>query len=149
VDDRAAEFADALEGRGQVRDGEVRKGSGIAGTGSTFVDAEAQVVGVGLPPRSGRSGPWREGDPEDSEPEPPRAIGIVGWELDQWRGHGRKYGWLAVRARLLLCTSRDSGAMSRRLPDLRQEAAGLDRAAATGPARPPLVVEADGLRRWL
>ena len=82
VDDRAAEFANALECRGQVRDGEVRKGSGIAGTGSTIVDSEAQVVDVGLPPRSGRSGPWQEGDPEDSEPEPPRASGIVGWEFD-------------------------------------------------------------------
>jgi copper chaperone len=92
VDDRAAEFADALERRRQVLDGEVRKGSGIAGTGSTIVDSEAQVVGVGLPTRSGLSGPWQERDPEDSEPEPPRAIGIVGWEFDQWSGHGRKYG---------------------------------------------------------
>ena len=65
VDDRAAEFADALECRGQVRDGEVRKRSGIAGTGSTSVDSEAQVVGAGRPPRSGRSGPWREGDPDE------------------------------------------------------------------------------------
>src|SRR5688572_28315149 len=41
VDDRAAKFADALERSGQVRDGEVRKGSGIAGTGSTIVDFQA------------------------------------------------------------------------------------------------------------
>jgi hypothetical protein len=41
VDDRAAKFADALERSGQVRDGEVRKGSGIAGTGSTIVDPQA------------------------------------------------------------------------------------------------------------
>ena len=82
VDDRAAEFADALECRGQVRDGEVRKRSGIAGTGSTSVESEAQVVGVGLPPRSGRSGGVAKGDPEDSEPEPPRAIGIVGGKFD-------------------------------------------------------------------
>jgi hypothetical protein len=107
VDDRAAELADALDCRGQVRDAEVRKGSGIAGTGSTIVDSEAQVVGVGLPPRSGRSGPWREGDPEDSVPEPPGAIRIVGWEFDEWRGHRCKYGWRFVFASPLraICAS--------------------------------------------
>src|SRR5687767_13681346 len=41
VDDRAAKFADALERSGQIRDGEVRKASGIAGTGSTIVDSQA------------------------------------------------------------------------------------------------------------
>ena len=97
VDDRAAELADALERRGQVRDGEVGKGGGVAGTGSTIVDSEAQVVGVGLPPGSGRGGPWREGDPEHSVPEPPGAIGIVGREFDQWRGHATKYGALVPR----------------------------------------------------
>src|SRR6185312_17527912 len=35
MDDRASEFADEVERSGQVSDGEVRKGSGIAGTGST------------------------------------------------------------------------------------------------------------------
>jgi hypothetical protein len=29
-------------------------------------------------------------------PEPQRAIGIVGWEFDERRGHGPKYGWRSV-----------------------------------------------------
>ena len=76
MDDRAAEFADALECRGEVGDGEVGQGGGVAGARSTLVDSEAQAVGVGLPPGSGRGGPWREGHPEDSVPEPAGAIGI-------------------------------------------------------------------------
>src|SRR4051812_6084066 len=75
VDDRAAELADALECCGQVRDGEVGQGGGVARAGSTLMDSEAQAVGVGLPPGSGRGGPRREGDAEDSVPEPARAIG--------------------------------------------------------------------------
>jgi hypothetical protein len=92
VDDGAAERADAVERCGQVGDGEVRKASGVAGTRSSLVDSEAQVVGVLLPPRSGHGGPWSEGDPEDSVPEPQGAIGVVGREFDEWGGHGRKYG---------------------------------------------------------
>jgi hypothetical protein len=91
VDDGAAKLADTVKRCGQVGDGEVWKGGGIPGTRSTLVDAEAQVVGLGLPPRSGRSGPWREGDPEDSVPEPQGAFGIVGREFDEWGGHARKY----------------------------------------------------------
>jgi hypothetical protein len=87
VDDRAAELADALECRGQVGDGEVGQGGGVAGARSTLVDSEAQAVGVGLPPGSGRGGPCREGDAEDSVPEPAGSIGIVGRKLDKWRGH--------------------------------------------------------------
>ena len=33
-------------------------------------------------------------------PEPQRAIGIVGWEFDEGRGHRRKYGWRFVLALL-------------------------------------------------
>jgi hypothetical protein len=88
VDDRAAELADALECRGQVGDGEVGQGGGIAGARSTLVDSEAQAVGVSLPSGSARGGPWRERDPEDSAPKPAGAIGIVGRKLDQWCGHG-------------------------------------------------------------
>jgi hypothetical protein len=91
VDDGAAKLADTVERCGQVGDGEVWKGGGIPGTRSTLVDAEAQVVGLGLPPRSGRVGPWREGDPEDSAPEPQGTFGIVGREFDEWGGHARKY----------------------------------------------------------
>ena len=91
VDDGAAERPDAVERRGQVGDGEVRKASGVAGARSSLVDSEAQVVGVGLPPRSGRGGPWREGDPEDSVPEPQGALRIVGREFDEWGGDGGKY----------------------------------------------------------
>jgi hypothetical protein len=69
VDDRAAEFADALDRRGQVGDGEVGQAGGVAGARSPPVDSETQAVGVGLPSGSGRGGPWREGDPEDSVPE--------------------------------------------------------------------------------
>jgi len=92
VDDRAAELADAIERRRQVSDGEVRKRSGIAGTRPTTVDSEAQVVCVRLPPRSGRGGPRLEGDAEDAVPEPQGAVGIIGRELDEWRGHDAEYG---------------------------------------------------------
>jgi hypothetical protein len=83
VDDRPAQRADALERCGQVGDREVRKGGRVARARSSFVDSEAQVVGVGLPPRSGRGGPWREVDPEDPVSEPQGAFGIVGRELDE------------------------------------------------------------------
>ncbi len=83
---------DALECHGQVGDREVRKGRGVPRTEPTLVDSEAEAVGVGLPPGSGRGGPWREVNPEDFPPEPAGATGVVGWELDQWRGHGHKYG---------------------------------------------------------
>ena len=53
---------------------EVGQGSGVAGPGSTLVDSEAQAVGVGLPSGSGRGGPWRHGDAEDSVPEPEGAL---------------------------------------------------------------------------
>ena len=76
VDDRAAELADAVECRGQVSDGEVGQRCGIAGARSTLVYSQAQAVGIGLPPGPGRGGPWREGDPEDSVPEPAGAIRI-------------------------------------------------------------------------
>src|SRR5512133_3653649 len=46
VDDGAAELADAVERCGQLGDGEVWKGSGVAGAGSALVDSEAQVVGL-------------------------------------------------------------------------------------------------------
>jgi hypothetical protein len=103
VDDRAAELADAVECRGQVGDGEVGQGCGVAGARSTLVDSETQAVGVGLPPGSGSGGPWREADTEDSVPEPARAIGIVGGKLDQWDGHWTEYG---RRSRLLLLCAR-------------------------------------------
>ena len=67
------------------------------GPGPRSVDSETQAVGVGLPPRSGRGGPWREGDPEDSVPEL-RARRVRRPEIDQWRGHGREYGWRIVFA---------------------------------------------------
>jgi hypothetical protein len=89
VNDRAAELTYALECRLQIGDGEVRKGRGIARAGSTVVDSKPQAIRVGLPTRSGRRWPWREADPEDSVPELEGAIGIVGWEFDQRRGHGR------------------------------------------------------------
>jgi len=82
VDYRTAELADALECRGQVVDGEVRKGSGIARAQSTIVDSEAQAVGLRLPPGSGRGGPGREVDPEDATPEPAGTTGVIGRELD-------------------------------------------------------------------
>ena len=91
MDDRATELADAFECRGHVSHGEVGQGGGVAGARSTLVDSEAQVVGVGLPPRSGRGGPWRKGDPKDSVPEPAGANGIIGRKLNQRRGHGREY----------------------------------------------------------
>src|ERR687895_70788 len=106
VDDRAAELEDALEGRGQVGDGEVGQGGGVAGPGSTLVDSEAQTVGVGLPSGSGRGVPWRQGDAEDSVPEPAGAIGIVGRKLDQGGGHGRSM----ARRTYLSCAR--SGAVS-------------------------------------
>jgi hypothetical protein len=90
VDDRSTELTYVLERFGQVCDGEIGKASRIAGTRPTVMDAQAQVVGLGLPPRSGSGGPWREVHPEDSLPEAARAIGIVGREFDQGRGHGRE-----------------------------------------------------------
>jgi len=42
MDDRAAELADALECRGQVGDGEVGQGGGVAGARSTLVDSEPE-----------------------------------------------------------------------------------------------------------
>jgi hypothetical protein len=82
VDDRTAVLADALECRGQVVDGEVRKGSGIARARSAIVNAEAQAVGLCLPPGSGRGGPGIEVDPEDATPEPTGTPGVIGRELD-------------------------------------------------------------------
>ena len=94
MDDRAAELADALKCRGQVGGGEVGQGGGVAGARSALVDSEAQVVAVGLPPGSGRGGPWREGDPEDSVPEPASAVGIAGPETRSvaraWTEYGRR-----------------------------------------------------------
>jgi hypothetical protein len=107
MDDRAAELADAVEGRGHVGDGEVGQGGCVAGAWSTLVDSEAQVVGVGLPPGSGRGGSWRKGYPKDSVPEPAGAIGIVGRKLDQRRGHGREYDRRS-RALVLRATSRSA-----------------------------------------
>src|SRR3954465_6022694 len=93
VDDRAPELANVLECRGKVSDSEVREGSGVAGTGSTSVESEAQAAHLALPSRSGRGGPRRELNVEDAVPEPARAIGIIGREFDQGRGHAREYGW--------------------------------------------------------
>ena len=112
MDDRAAELADALECRRQIGDGEVGQGGGVAGARSALVDSEAQVVGVGLPPGSGRGGPWCEGDPEDSVPEPAGAIRILGRELDQWCGHG----WSMAGARTRYSAARR--ATGRPLPAL-------------------------------
>ena len=80
-----------------------RQGGGVAGARSTLVDSEAQAIGVGLPPGSGRGGPWREDDPDDPVPEPAGAIGIVGRKLNQWRGHGR-----SMAARTRLSSARDA-----------------------------------------
>src|SRR5918996_5548130 len=110
VDDRAAELADALEGRGQVGDGEVGQGGGVAGPGSTLVYSEAQTVGVGLPSGSGRGVPWRQGDAEDSVPEPAGAIGVVGRKLDQGGGHGRSMAAALASPLLLLLCARGDGA---------------------------------------
>jgi len=58
-------------------------------------------------PDPGRGGPRDEGGPEDSVPEPAGAIGIVGRELDQWRGHGRS---MAGGSRSLLSRASSAGA---------------------------------------
>ena len=92
MDDRPAEFGDAREGRGQVGDGEVREGCGIARAESTVMDPKAETAGVRLPPRSGRGGSGREVDVEDSGPEAASTTGVIGGELDQWCGHEHKYG---------------------------------------------------------
>ena len=92
MDDRAAELLDALECRGQVGDGEVREGSGIARTGTTLVDPEAEAVGIRFPPGSGGGRPRCKLDAEDSAPEAAGATGVVGRKLDQWRGHRQEYG---------------------------------------------------------
>jgi hypothetical protein len=89
MDDRPAQLANTLQCRGQVGDGEVRQAGGVARARPTLVDSEAQPVGVGLPPRSGHGGPRREGDAENSVPEPSGAIGIVSRKLNQWRAHER------------------------------------------------------------
>src|SRR3954453_14493664 len=60
VDDRAPELANALEGRGEVGDSEVRQGSGVAWTTTTRVDSKAQAARLGLPSRSGCGRPRRE-----------------------------------------------------------------------------------------
>jgi hypothetical protein len=57
-----------------------------------------------FPSRSGRGGSWRELDAEDAVPEPAGAIGIVGREFDQGRGHGREYG----RRSRSLCFAREA-----------------------------------------
>jgi hypothetical protein len=107
VDDGAAALADPVKRCGQVGDAEIGEGSGVTGTRSTLMDPEAQIVGVGLPPRSGCRGPRREGDPQDPMPKPQGAIGIVRRELDEWCGHERKYGqWSALASPFMSPASR-------------------------------------------
>ncbi len=97
MDDRPAEVANASECCGQVGNVEVRQGGGVARTGSPSVEPEPQRAALGLPSRSGRGGAYRELDAEDAVPEPAGAIGIVGREFDQWRGHGCEYGQRRTR----------------------------------------------------
>jgi hypothetical protein len=92
VDHRPAELTYAFERPGQVGDSEVRKGSGIPGTGTTLVNSQAEAVGVGLPPGSGPGGSRHKVNPKHSTPEALGTIGVVGRELDQGRGHEDKYG---------------------------------------------------------
>src|SRR5919112_1864088 len=114
VDDRAPELANPLKRRGQISDSEVRKGSGIAGTAPTTVDSEAQAVRLARPSRSGRGRPWRELYVENAVPEAARAIGIVGREFDQGRGHGRQYG---RRSRLVWALREEALAVPAALAD--------------------------------
>ena len=66
-------------------------------------------------PGSGGGGPGRELDPEDALPEAQRAIGVVGRELDQRRGHEPQV-WPAVRARPCFARRGAPNARSPRLP---------------------------------
>src|SRR4051794_39269199 len=77
---------------GRSATGEVRKRRGVAGARPASVEPEAEAVGLGLPSRPRVSGPRGEVDPEHAVPELAGALGVVGGELDQWRGHAREYG---------------------------------------------------------
>ena len=51
-----------------------------------LVDPEAKAVGIRLPPGSGGDRPGCELDAEDSAPDAAGTPGVIGRELDQWRG---------------------------------------------------------------
>src|SRR3954447_13198774 len=57
MDHGAAELGDPLEGRGQVGDGEVGEGGGVAGAWAALVNAEPKPVVLCLPASAGRRTP--------------------------------------------------------------------------------------------
>jgi hypothetical protein len=83
------------------------------GSGPRLWIPKPQAIRVGLPTRSGGRGPRREADPEDSVPELEGAIGIVGWEFDQRRGHGRSMASASCSLLLRPTSSAEVGCQSR------------------------------------
>src|SRR5436190_12302162 len=91
MDHRATELANTLERRRQVGDGEIGKGGGVARPRTALVDPEAKARSLDLPPRPSLGGSRLELGAQHSLPETASARGIVRGELDQRRGHARKY----------------------------------------------------------
>jgi hypothetical protein len=87
VDHGAAQLHHALQRGWQVVDREVRQRGRVTRAGSALVDAKAEIRILGHPALAVLAGPGSELSAEHAASEPQRALGIVGGELDQGRGH--------------------------------------------------------------
>jgi hypothetical protein len=94
MDDRAAELANAFEGRRQVADREVGEGGGVARTRPALVDPKAKAVILDLPSRACFGGSWDELGAQHTAPETASAIGVVSGELDQRDQHQPEYAFI-------------------------------------------------------
>ena len=83
MNDAAAELGDARERRLHVVDLEVGQRERVAGPLSALVNAERHVTVARLPACALAVAARLELDAQQPAPEPPRALRVVGGELDQ------------------------------------------------------------------
>jgi hypothetical protein len=83
MDNAPAQCLDLAERRGHVSDREVGQRDRVAGTGAALVDADGGIPGVCLPAAALGLAALAQLDAEQIRPEPPRAVWIIGGELDQ------------------------------------------------------------------
>ena len=83
MDNAPAQSLDLAERRVHVGDGEVGQRDRVARTRATLVDADGGIPGVCLPAAAFGLAALGQLDAEQIRPEPPRAVWIIGGELDE------------------------------------------------------------------
>ena len=99
MDNASTQSLDLLERRIHLGNGEVGQRDRVAGPGAAFVDPDVGLSGVCLPAAAFGLTAIDELSAEQTRPEPPRAMRIIGGKLDQGERSVHSQDDNAVRVR--------------------------------------------------